>query len=140
MPENCVFSPSGQFLDIFRTFFGHFVDVPFFWAVQRFARYKVTGYNSPQAFSTIFSGTNKEHKPKLLSPDVFRWGRGLAREGVGVKKFGMSLETQGNQTFWAGNPAVREKFEKKKVCVQFLAPIFLQLQLHDLMVCKLNMQ
>ena len=39
--ENCVFSPSGQLLDIFRHFFGHFVDIPFFWAVQRFARYNI---------------------------------------------------------------------------------------------------
>ena len=36
----------------------------------------------------------KEHKPKLLGPDVFRWGGGLPREGVGAKKFGMPLETR----------------------------------------------
>ena len=36
----------------------------------------------------------EEHKPKLLSPDIFRWGRDLPREGVGAKKFGMSLETR----------------------------------------------
>ena len=44
MSENCVFGPCGQFSDIFRTifstFFRHFVDIPVFWAVQRFARYK----------------------------------------------------------------------------------------------------
>ena len=44
MSENCVSGPSGQFLDIFRTFFGQFSDIlstaRFFWAVQRFARYK----------------------------------------------------------------------------------------------------
>ena len=39
MPNNCVFSASGQFLDIFRTSFRHFSDIPFFWAVQRFARH-----------------------------------------------------------------------------------------------------
>ena len=37
MSENCVFSPSRQFLghfsDNFSTFFGHFVDIPIFWAV-----------------------------------------------------------------------------------------------------------
>ena len=38
------------------------------------------------------SGTKKEPKPKLLSPDIFRWGGGLPREGVGAKKFGMFLE------------------------------------------------
>ena len=43
------------------------------------------------------SGTKKEHKPKFLSPDIFRWGRGLPHEGVGAKKFGMSLKP-GNQT------------------------------------------
>ena len=37
------------------------------------------------------SGTKKEPKPKLLNPDIFRWGRGLPHEGVGAKKFGMSL-------------------------------------------------
>ena len=40
------------------------------------------------------SGTKEEHKPKLLIPDIFRWGRGLPCEGVGAKKFGMSLETR----------------------------------------------
>ena len=42
----------------------------------------------------------REPKPKLLSPDIFWWGGGLPREGVGAKKFGMSLETQGYQTFF----------------------------------------
>ena len=40
------------------------------------------------------SGTEKEHKPKLLSPDIFWRGRGLPREGVGAKKLSMSLETR----------------------------------------------
>ena len=40
------------------------------------------------------SGTKKEPKPKLLSPDIFRRGRGLPREGVGAKKFDMCLETR----------------------------------------------
>ena len=32
------------------------------------------------------SGTKKkEPKPKLLSPDIFRWGRGLPHEGMGAK-------------------------------------------------------
>ena len=46
------------------------------------------------------SGKNGEHKPKLLCPDIFRWGGGLPCEGVGAKKFGMSLETQESHTFW----------------------------------------
>ena len=75
------------------------------------------------------SGTKKEPKPKLLSPDIFWWGGGLPREGVGAKKFGMSLETQGIKLFWRDIPGfcrdipeAPEKFEKKNVWVQFLAP------------------
>ena len=71
----------------------------------------------------------REHKPKLLSPDIFRWGRGLPREGVGAKKVRHVSRNQGNQTlvgrdipgFCWDIPAVPEKFGKK-VCVQFLAP------------------
>ena len=40
----------------------------------------------------LSSGTQNEPKPKLLSPYIFRWGGGLPLEGVGAKKFGMSLE------------------------------------------------
>ena len=36
----------------------------------------------------------KRAQTKLLSPDIFRWGSDLPREGVGAKKFGMSLETR----------------------------------------------
>ena len=70
----------------------------------------------------------KEHKLKLLGPDVFRRGGGLARERVGAKKFGMSFEVQGNQTFcldipgfFRDIPGVPEKLEKK-VCGQFSPP------------------
>ena len=66
------------------------------------------------------SGTKKEPKPKLLSPDIFWWVWGLPREGVGAKKFGMSLETQGIKLFWRDIPGfgrdipeTPEKFEKK---------------------------
>ena len=76
------------------------------------------------------SGKKKEHKPKLLSPDVFRWGGGLPREGVAAKKFGMSLETRVIKLFWrdipgfcSDIPAVPESLRKKIVCAQFLAPI-----------------
>ena len=55
---------------------------------------------------TPLSGKKKEPKPKLSGPDFFGWGGGLPREGVGAKKFGMSFETQGNQTFWAGYPGI----------------------------------
>ena len=61
------------------------------------------------------------NKPKLLSPNIFRWGRGLPREGVGAKKFGMSLETREINFLGRAIPgfcwdirAAPEKFEKKK--------------------------
>ena len=74
----------------------------------------------------LHSGTIKEPKPKLLSPDIFRLGRGLPREGVGAKKFGMSLETGEIKLFgrdipgfcW-DIPAVPEKFKKKKFVFNF---------------------
>ena len=52
----------------------------------------------------LFSGTKNEPKPKLLSPDIFRWGRGLPHEGVGAKKFGMPLETREIKLFWRDIP------------------------------------
>ena len=58
---------------------------------------------------------------KLLSLDIFRWGRGLPREGVGAKKFGMSLETREIKLFGRDIPGFcrdipeePEKFEKKR--------------------------
>ena len=81
-------------------------------------------------FLGFFSDTKKEPKPKLLSPDIFRWGRGFPHEEVGAKKFGMSLETQEIKLFWRDIPGfcwdipvVPEKFEKKRF-VQFSFPIF----------------
>ena len=66
------------------------------------------------------SGKKKEPKPKLFGPDIFGWGGGLPREGVGAKKFSMSFGNQGNQTFWRDIPGfcwdipgVPEKFERK---------------------------
>ena len=63
------------------------------------------------------SGKKKEHKPRLFGPDIpCEVGGGLPREGAGAKKFGMSLETQQNQTFGflsskkrVGTSEVREK-------------------------------
>ena len=72
------------------------------------------------------SGTKREHKPKLLSPDIFRWGSGLPRARVGAKKFGMSLETREIKLFGRDIPgfcrdipAAPEKFEKKKFVFDF---------------------
>ena len=48
----------------------------------------------------VLASLGKEPKPKLLGPGIFSWGGGLLREGGGGgQKFGMSLETQENQTF-----------------------------------------
>ena len=74
----------------------------------------------------IISDTKKEHKPKLLSPDIFRWGGGLPHEGVGAKKFGMALETREIKLSWRDIqgfcwdiPEVPEKFEKKRFVFNF---------------------
>ena len=63
----------------------------------------------------------KETKPRLFGPDIFGWGRGLLREGVGAKKFDVSLETREIKLFWRDIPGfcrdipeAPEKFEKKK--------------------------
>ena len=66
MCENCVFSSSGQFLDIFSTFFGHFVDIPFFWAVQRFARYNSNNSKNTH-FSDFWGHSSQYHSNKNLS-------------------------------------------------------------------------
>ena len=61
----------------------------------------------------------KEPKPKFLGQDIFGWGGGLPREEVGANKFGMSFESQGNETFWRDIPGFCQdipgapgKFEK----------------------------
>ena len=76
------------------------------------------------------SGTKKEPKHKLLSPDIFCLGRGLRRERMGAKKFGTSLETREIKLFWRAIPgfcrdipAVPKKFEKKSLC-SILGPFF----------------
>ena len=80
----------------------------------------------PRILPLYISGTKKEPKPKLLSPDIFRWGGGLPCERVGAKKFGMSLETQGIKLFCRDIPGfcrdipeAPEKFEKKSLCSIF---------------------
>ena len=74
------------------------------------------------------SGKKRNPNPKCLFQ--ISSGAGLPREGVGAKNFGMSFETQGNQTFLAGKPnffggisrdfcrdipEMPEKFEKQKI-------------------------
>ena len=65
---------------------------------------------------------------KLLSPVFFRWSRGLPQEGVGAKKFGISLETREFKLFGRdvpgfcpGYPGGARKVWGKK-CVQFSSP------------------
>ena len=76
--------------------------------------------------SPTFQAQTKEPKPKLLSPDIFPWGRGLPHEGVGAKKFGMPLETREIKLFWRDIPGAPEKFEKKKFGFNFRSLIFRQ--------------
>ena len=75
---------------------------------------------------TPLSVKKKEPKPKLFGPDIFGWGGGLPREGVGAEKFGMSLETRETKLFRRDIPGfcrdipeVPEKFEKKKFVFNF---------------------
>ena len=52
-----------------------------------------------------YTGKKKEHQPKLLGSDMFRWGGGLPREGVGAKRRDTSLETQVKNPF-GGSPGI----------------------------------
>ena len=67
-------------------------------------------------------------KTKFFGPDILRRGGGLPREGVGAKKFGMPLETQGrNQTFGRDIPGLLpgyfrgcpKSLRKKSLCSIF---------------------
>ena len=83
------------------------------------------------------SGTKNEPKPKLLSPDIFRWGGGLPHEGVGAKKFGMPLECREIKLFCRDIPGfcrdipkLPEKFEKKKFGFNFRSLLYHPFQNH----------
>ena len=56
---------------------------------------EIDSHSSADLCVVWLSGKKKEPKPKLFGPDIFGWGGGFPREGVGAKKFGMSFETQG---------------------------------------------
>ena len=81
----------------------------------------------PLLLRKMHSGTKKEHKPKLLSPDIFRWGRGLPGEGVGGQKVRHLSRNPGKQNFWAGYPGIfagisqghPKSLRKKKLCSIF---------------------
>ena len=78
----------------------------------------------------LVQARRKRHKPKLLSPDSFQWGRGLPREGWG-QKVRYAPRNQANQTFLAGYPGVLrgypakvpEMSEQKKFVLDF-RPLF----------------
>ena len=46
------------------------------------------------------SGKKKEHKLKLLGPDLFQWEGVFHVNGAGVKKFGLSFEAHGEHTYF----------------------------------------
>ena len=53
---------------------------------------------------TDLSQGRKRNPNPNFGPDIFGWDGGLSREGVGVKKFGMSFETQNK--LLAGYPGI----------------------------------
>ena len=60
-------------------------------------RVHLLGIESSQARKFL-----KEHKPKLLSPDIFRWGGGLPREGGGGHKVRYAPTKPGKSNLLAG--------------------------------------
>ena len=68
------------------------------------------------------SGTTKDHKPKPLSPDIFRKGWG-PKSSVCPSKSGKSNVLGGISGLIAGISRRCPKSLIKKVCVQFWAPI-----------------
>ena len=75
----------------------------------------------------------KGTRSQIFGPDIFRWGGGLPREGVGAEKFGMSFATEGNRIFWPDITGVAEKIEKTIVfnscsrmnCMVFMTGVML---------------
>ena len=85
-----------------------------------------------QGLEHLVSGKKNDPKPKHCEfPDIFGWGGGLPREGVGAKKFGMSFEAQGKPNFLAGCPGIFggisqgcPKSLRKTICVQLWPLLF----------------
>ena len=69
--------------------------------------YRINHVSFSSTIVITFSGKKKkeDHKLKLLGLDIFQWGGHLPCEGVGAKKFGMSLEPQ-EPDFGAGHPGI----------------------------------
>ena len=51
-------------------------------------------------YGETFAWSHSVSKTQTFGSGYFRWGRGLPREGVGAKKFGMSLETREGELSW----------------------------------------
>ena len=66
-----------------------------------FGRLNLPGEVNPNCH---LSGKKNKPKPKLFGPDIFGRGGGLPCEGVGAKKFDMSLETREIELFWRDIP------------------------------------
>ena len=88
-----------------------------------------SGRPSPEPLS----GTEKEHKPKHLSPDI-SGGVGVFHVKGWGPKSSVCPSTTGKSNFWGGisrdfagiSRRCPKKFEKKKVCVQFSTPTLLK--------------
>ena len=83
------------------------------------------------------SDTKKEHKSKLLSPDIFWWGGGLPREGVGAKsslcpsKPRKSIFFGGISRDFAGVSRRCPKSLRKNSLRSFFDPYYLELESHS---------
>ena len=93
---------------------------------QRSGNHPLLQWLPPNSHGHSVDLIRKEPKPKLFCPDIFRWGTGLPHEGLGAKKFGMSLETREIRLFGRDIPGFRrdiqaapEKFEKIKFVFKF---------------------
>ena len=83
----------------------------------------------------VYAGKKKQHKHKLFGPDFPRTFLTLTPGCPGVKKFLPTTGAAGKRTFWCGRPRfsartsvtrrVVKKLSTKKVCVDFLAPIYI---------------
>ena len=71
----------------------HSIDVSFAWEISLGSIRSEKEGKATTFSSTVISGQKKEPKPKLFGSDIFQWGGGLPREGVGAKKSNMSFET-----------------------------------------------
>ena len=71
MPENCVFGPSAQFLDIFRTFFRQFSDILSTFRFSRLSNDLATeSQTPPQQQKKRFQKPRLSPKVNVISPKV----------------------------------------------------------------------